>query len=157
MRISIQTLRVASLGLCVLTSIALSGLSLAGNGGGDPKAPTAPGASIGGESADDPRSEDGIGTGPIIADLGGAGAGFGILLPNSGVIQVLGTINGTGSVLVEDLGNGQSLVSLSGNMSFQLSLQQVAAQGIQVIQPAGKTVGRAQAKGSKLFFAQRTR
>ena len=157
MRISIQAFRVASLGLGALTSIALSGMTIAGSGGGDPKAPNAPSASIDGESSDDGRSEDGIGTGPIIADLGGAGAGFGILLPNTGVTQVLGTINGTGSVLVEDLGNGQSLVSLTGNMSFQLSLQQVIAQGIQVTQPAGNTVGRTLSKGSKLIFVQGVR
>lgn len=150
MRISNLIVRTATLGLFAFTVLALSTKTGAANGG-DPTMPT---GSIDADEDDSERSEDGIGTGPIVADLD-SGKGYQVTLPTPSLLLVTGTITGSGSVNVQDLGDGNSLVSLYGDMSFQLSFSQLSNQGIQVADPVGDTVGQMFLSGSKMYFTQK--
>ena len=149
MRISKLIVRTATFGLLAFTTIALSYRLEAANGG-DPVFPT---GTIDSED-DSSRSEDGIGTGPIVADLD-SGKGYQVSLPTPTAISVVATVTGTGSAQVQDMGDGTSLLILDGDLSFQLSLSQLSNQAIQVSDPVGSTVGQKFLMGNKVVFSQR--
>jgi len=151
MRTSNIIVRAASIGLFALGTILFSGYSAATNNG-DSKSP---GGTVGSgtDSSGGGRSEDGIGTGPIIAS-GGYGAGFGVALPTLSLSSLIVTVQGSGSTDVQDDGKGTSLVQFSGNMSFQLSSALLNDPSVKVTLPSGNVQGKTVALGSALFFVQ---